>query len=52
MATPTVQVNVRVPLELHAQIVAEASKSGGTVSSIVMLAVRELLARPTKGSKQ
>lgn len=40
-----VQVNVRVPPGVYERILQEAQASGGTVTSIVLLALHELFER-------
>lgn len=40
-----VQVNVRVPPELHTRLLAEASKTQATVTTVVTKAIAEYLGR-------
>jgi hypothetical protein len=51
VATPMVQVNVRVPPELHKQLTAQARKQGTTVTAVVATAIRQHL-NGSKGEGQ
>lgn len=51
MALPMVQVNVRVPPELHERLIAEVSNTGTTVTAVVTRALEQYLTNDTNGGK-
>ena len=51
MASAMVQVNVRIPPELHERVTAEAGKTQTTVTAVVTQALTQFFATKGKGSK-
>lgn len=52
MASPMVQVNVRVPPELHTRLLGKAAETQTTVTAVVTQALSAYLGGQGKGEKQ
>lgn len=50
MASAMVQVNVRIPPELHTRLLAEAAKTSATATAVVTNAIESYLRLREKGA--
>jgi len=49
MKTTYRPISVRIPLELHAQLLAEAERDSRPISTVLLLALKQYLAEKQKG---